>query len=303
MTWWDADVLPDARRARLLRHPLRQPRHRPLHAGQGPGHPLRPGPGVRRPRRAAAVHRSDMADDGVGLLDHLGLESAHVVGISMGGMIAQTMAVEHPTRVRLADLHHVDDRQAHRSAGSTPGCCRCCWPRGAEPRGVRRDLGEVLGADRLPGYPPSAQTIRTQAGDTFDRGLSGAGVLRQMLAILTSPTAARGCTRCGCRPWSIHGSADRMVHVSGGRATAAAIPGAELLLVDGHGPRPAAGSCSRPSSTRSGAPPRAPDVGVTAARSAGRVPAGRACWSGVTISRRAAPRCRCRTRARAAGRS
>jgi pimeloyl-ACP methyl ester carboxylesterase len=80
-----------------------------------------------------------------------------------------------------------------------------------------------------------ADALRKRAEDTFDRGVSASGVLRQMLAILTQPNRTLRLRTLHMPTLVIHGMADKMVHVSGGRATASAIPGAELVLVDGMG--------------------------------------------------------------------
>jgi pimeloyl-ACP methyl ester carboxylesterase len=86
-----------------------------------------------------------------------------------------------------------------------------------------------------PAYPRSDDQIRELAEATYDRGVSASGALRQMMAILTQPNRSRRLGGIDVPTLVIHGLADKMVHVSGGRATAAAIPGAELLLVDGMG--------------------------------------------------------------------
>ncbi len=86
-----------------------------------------------------------------------------------------------------------------------------------------------------PGYPLDDDKIRSRAEETFDRGVSASGVMRQMLAILNQPDRSRSLASLRIPAAVVHGSADKMVHVSGGRATARAIPGAELLVIDGMG--------------------------------------------------------------------
>ena len=150
MTWWDPDFCTMLAGAGfyVIRYDNRDTGR--SSRGRRPGHPPRAGPGVRRPPGAGAVLARDMAADAFGLLDHLGLESAHVVGVSMGGMIAQTMAIEPPAAGAVADQHHVDHRQAHRSAGRARRCCPALLAaRGPEPRGVHQDQLGVLEADRL----------------------------------------------------------------------------------------------------------------------------------------------------------
>jgi pimeloyl-ACP methyl ester carboxylesterase len=86
-----------------------------------------------------------------------------------------------------------------------------------------------------PGFPRHEQDTRELASEAFDRGVSASGALRQMMAILTQPNRSPALRQVRIPTLVVHGLADHMVHVSGGRATAAAIPGAELLLVDGMG--------------------------------------------------------------------
>jgi len=177
----------------------------------------------------------DLAGDAFGLLDHLGLDSAHLVGVSMGGMIAQTMAITHPRRVR--SLASIMSTTGKRSVG---------WqhptllPSLLAARGPSRE-GYVEGSaafSRLigsPAYPEGRDRVVARAGETFDRGISRSGVMRQMLAVLAQSNRGARLRALSVPTVVIHGLADKMVHPSGGRATAAAVPGAELLLIDGMG--------------------------------------------------------------------
>ena len=177
----------------------------------------------------------DMGRDAFALLDHLGIDRAHVVGASMGGMIAQTMAIEEPARVR--SLTSIMSTTGKRSVGWQhpklfPALLRPLQP------GVEAYADNSVAMWRMigsPGYPRSEGRTRALAHETYARGLSASGSLRQMMAILTQPNRAPRLHAVRVPTLVVHGLDDQMVHVSGGRATAAAIPGAELLLIDGMG--------------------------------------------------------------------
>ena len=178
---------------------------------------------------------SDMAGDAVGLLDHLGLAQAHVTGVSMGGMIAQTLAVEHPARV--SSLVSIMSTTGRRTVGwQDPRLLPILLAR--PPRTREEAIAQsartwsIIGS---PAYPTSSHEIHSRAAETFDRGRSTAGVVRQMQAVLAQPDRTEALRRLDIPALAIHGLADRLVHVSGGRATASAVPGAELLVVPGMG--------------------------------------------------------------------
>jgi pimeloyl-ACP methyl ester carboxylesterase len=183
----------------------------------------------------APYSMGDLAGDAFALLDHLGIDSAHVVGVSMGGMIAQTMAIEQPARVR--SLTSIMSTTGRRRVGWQhpklfPALLRPLRP-GREAYGDSSvEMWKLIGS---PGYRGTEERVRAIADETYDRGLAPAGTLRHMMAVLTQPNRSERLRRVRVPTLVIHGLADKMVHVSGGRATASAVPGAELLLVEGMG--------------------------------------------------------------------
>ena len=193
-------------------------------------------------RRSTAPYLlRDMAADTTGLMDHLEIESAHVVGVSMGGMIAQTLAIESPERVRslVSMMSTTGNRRVGRPAPKTFGTlmARPAPGRdGAIEQAVR--TFRVIGS---PGYPMDEQHLREVAGASYDRSHSRAGVLRQMHAITASGDRTSALRRLKLPTTVVHGSKDPLINPSGGRATAKAIPGAHLRIIEGMGhdlPRP-----------------------------------------------------------------
>ena len=190
---------------------------------------------LRRDRRAAAYDLGDMAADGVGLLDALGFGEAHVVGASMGGMIAQLMAARHPARVR--SLASIMSNTGHRWRGM-PGLR--IYPlllrRPARDRASAVDA--AVAAWRLigsPGFEFDEAELRQVAARSWDRGYDPAGTARQLAAILATGNRAADLRRITAPTVVIHGTKDRMVRPSGARETARAIPGAQLVWIDGMG--------------------------------------------------------------------
>jgi pimeloyl-ACP methyl ester carboxylesterase len=184
---------------------------------------------------AAPYTMADMADDAFGLLDHLGIRAAHVCGVSMGGMIAQTMAVTEPERV--LSLVSIMSSTGRRTVGwQDPRLLPMLLGRSVRSREAYvRQSARVWDAIGSPGYPEDPEEKARRAGDTWDRGINVSGTTRQMLAVLTQPDRSRKLRELRIPALVIHGKADKMVHPSGGRATAAAIPDAELQLVPGMG--------------------------------------------------------------------
>jgi pimeloyl-ACP methyl ester carboxylesterase len=178
---------------------------------------------------------SDMADDSFGLLDHLGIERAHVVGVSMGGMIAQTMAIKRPERVLSLG-----------SMLSTPGDRRVGTPklrvwsvlmrRAPQDRDAYVEyFVRVFRMIGSPAYPVEEERLRELAAATYDRCHCPAGTARQLAAILASGSRTAALLRLDVPAVVIHGKSDPLVPFRAGVATARAIPGAELVAFPGMG--------------------------------------------------------------------
>lgn len=182
---------------------------------------------------SAAYRLRDMAADTVGLMDHLGVDAAHVVGASMGGMIAQTTAIEHPERVRslVSIMSTTGSRRVGRPSYRTFGILFGKPPQGRDAvveRAVR--TFKTIGS---PGYPFEEERVRQIAGRSYDRGHHSPGVLRQLHAITASGDRTAALGHLDLPALVVHGASDPLVNPSGGRATARAIPGARLELIDG----------------------------------------------------------------------
>ena len=179
---------------------------------------------------------SDMAADAVGLLDVLEIGAAHVVGASLGGAIAQTIAIEHPARVvSLTSMMSTSGDpavgQAHPETlkgvfGGPPATTR----QAVIDRAVR-----AFGIVGSPAYPTDPAAIAERAGLAWDRGHDDAGMARQAAAWVASGDRTPRLQKLDVPALVIHGLSDTLVDASGGRATAVAIPGAELVLIDGMG--------------------------------------------------------------------
>ena len=185
---------------------------------------------------SASYTLSDMAADTVGLLDVLGIEQAHVVGASMGGYIAQTMAIEHPERVR--SLVSMMSTTGGMHVGQpSPEVLREVFggPRATTREEVIQMMLRAARAVGSPGYPMNEREAAARAGRAYDRCYDPAGAARQGIAAIASGDRTERLRRLAVPALVIHGLADRMCDVSGGRATADAIPGADLVLIEGMG--------------------------------------------------------------------
>ncbi len=183
---------------------------------------------VSRRFAGAAYTLADMADDAAGLLDHLGIGAAHVVGASMGGMISQSLAIRHPQHV--ASLTSIMSNTGDRRHGQiSPTILRKLIRLTGDDEGNAIDIGVEIA--RLTSGPHFDETVsRAQVTAAFERNYTAAGVGRQTMAVSASPDRTADLRSVTAPTLVVHGLADRLVRPSGGIATAKAVPGSRLVM-------------------------------------------------------------------------
>jgi pimeloyl-ACP methyl ester carboxylesterase len=178
---------------------------------------------------------SDMAADVIGLMDALEIESAHLAGISMGGMLVQQAAISHPERVRsLTSI--MSSTSEPGLPGPTPEASAALMTPAPSERSAYIEhsvrTARVFGS---PGFPFDAAAYGELMGQTFDRAFDPKGIGRQLAAVFGSGDRTPGLAKLRVPSLVIHGDADPLIPLSGGEATARAIPNAELLVIAGMG--------------------------------------------------------------------
>jgi len=205
------------------------------HSTHVTGAPPTVGQLVRRSRRAAHYTLADMADDAAGLLRSLELAPAHVIGASMGGMIAQTLAARHPGSVR--SLVSIMSSTGSLRSGQPALKLYAVFlrPPPSEKDAFVAHMQGVFAAIGSRGLPQDTDDVRALAAESWERDRDPDGPGRQLAAIIASGNRTRQLHGISAPTLVIHGSDDRLVAPSGGRATARAIPGARLLVIQGMG--------------------------------------------------------------------
>jgi pimeloyl-ACP methyl ester carboxylesterase len=184
---------------------------------------------------SAPYRIEDMADDAAALLTELGILKAHVVGVSMGGMITQAMVINHPDR--LLSACSIMSTTGDRSVGAPTGEAIAALLRPiatSREEAVEASLegSRVIGS---PKYPTDEALLRRRAEDAYDRSYCPEGTARQLAAVLASPDRTGGLHGVRLPFLVVHGEADPLVTASGGEATAAAVPGSKLITIPGMG--------------------------------------------------------------------
>jgi len=178
---------------------------------------------------------ADMARDTVALMDVLGIRSAHLAGVSMGGMIAQEIAITFPERVRslISIMSTTGNRDLPQPNNEAISLLMEPQPKSRDKFIARfRRNWKILRAGR---FPEDEALDRARAERIFDRGVNPAGVARQVRAVLASPSRKERLSNVRAPTLVIHGTADPLVDPKAGQDTAASIPGAKLMIIEGMG--------------------------------------------------------------------
>jgi pimeloyl-ACP methyl ester carboxylesterase len=184
---------------------------------------------------AAPYKLGDMAEDTIGLMDQLGIASAHLVGASMGGMIAQEIAISFPQRVRsLTSIMSTTGNPSVPPPTRAAAALLMAPPPTTRAEYLAR-FAQTWKMLRVGSFPEDEAFDRTRAERCFERGLNPAGVGRQLRAILGSGSRKERLRGVTAPTLVIHGTVDPLVHPAGGKDTAASIPGAKLMMVEGMG--------------------------------------------------------------------
>lgn len=177
----------------------------------------------------------DMADDAAALLGALGVGPAHVLGVSMGGMITQALAIHHPSQVLSACsvMSNTGDRVNGLPTGEALAVLLRPMAKSRE-EAVAASVAssQVIGS---PGFPSDIELLTRRAEVAYDRSYCPQGTARQLGALLSSPDRTEGLGRLKIPFLVIHGEADPLIQLSGGEATAAAVPGSTFDVIPGMG--------------------------------------------------------------------
>ncbi|TMJ31704.1 MAG: alpha/beta fold hydrolase [Alphaproteobacteria bacterium] len=177
----------------------------------------------------------DMAADTVGLMDALGIESAHVVGVSMGGAIAQEMAIHSPNRVRTLTSIMSSTGEPGLPPPTAEAMAILLAPMPTDRESYLVRYARTWQVLRGPGFPLDQARDAQRAAEIFERGLNPPGVARQLAAIVASGSRKDALRAVHVPALVIHGDVDPLVPLAGGIATANAIPGAKLVVIKGMG--------------------------------------------------------------------
>jgi pimeloyl-ACP methyl ester carboxylesterase len=184
---------------------------------------------------AAPYKLSDMAKDTIGLMDVLGIASAHIVGASMGGMIAQEIAISYPQRVRSLTSIMSTTGNPHLPPPTRAAIAILMAPPPRTREEFVARFARTWKVLRVGHFPEDEALDRERAERTYERGLNPAGAARQLRAILASGSRKARLGSVTAPTIVIHGTVDPLVHPYGGKDTAASIPGAKLLMIEGMG--------------------------------------------------------------------